>query len=407
LNRIPQVLLLSPFFYPESISTGRYNTFLAQALVRVCSEVHVVTSHPLFPSWKPTISRLSLDGVSIHRGGASLAYSKSPLLRRVILEIWFTIHVFVFWFFSNPRFFSASDKLSCLVVVPVFPPSLYFAFLSFFLPKSVRRVGIVHDLQGIYASQGSIIYRLIGHLINSVERRSFHSCDTLVFLSTSMLIRAVETYGLDKKRCIVSHPFVTLPETTSSTSNVNIKLSSDYYHVVYSGALGDKQEPDQLLSFLGELQARAPFLKCHIFSAGPHFDRIRPAAHRLGVALHDLVPSDQLSFLYSQSSVQIIPQSFGTGDGSLPSKLPNLLASGVPVFVVCDPTSELGSLVRSLNAGVVCHQWSSDFLVDSFLAAWPYFQSETHAHRKARLEPFIAKTFSLQPIIDQIFSPSV
>jgi colanic acid biosynthesis glycosyl transferase WcaI len=406
LTRIPQVLFLSPFFYPESISTGRYNTFLVQALVRAGSEVHVVASHPLFPSWKPKISRLSLDGVSIHRGGSFLAYSKYPLLRRLILELWFSFHVLTFWFSNNSRLPSPARKPSSLVVVSVFPPSLFFAFLSFFLPKSVRRVGIVHDLQGIYAARGTFIHRLLGRVIHYIEQRSFTACDTMVFLSTSMLSSAVHSYGLDKRRCIVSHPFVTLPPTATSTSKVSIDLRSDCYHVVYSGALGDKQEPDKLLAFLGKLQARAPFLQCHIFSAGPHFDRLRPAALRLGVSLHDLVPSDELTLLYSKSSVQIIPQSFGTGEGSLPSKLPNLLASGVPVFVVCDPSSELGSLVRSLNAGVVCHQWSSDILVESFLSAWPYFQSETHAHRKARLGPFIAEIFSLQPVIDKILSPS-
>jgi colanic acid biosynthesis glycosyl transferase WcaI len=385
LNRVPQVLLLSPFFFPESISTGRYNTFLVQALVRLGSQVHVVASHPLFPSWKPKISRLTLDGVCIHRGGAFIPYSKSPLLRRVILETWFTLHVLVFFFFTNSRPTATAAELPCFVVVPVFPPSLYFALLSFFLPRSVRTVGIVHDLQGIYASRGSRIHRILGSLIHSVERRSFHACDTLVFLSTSMLTSAVETYGLDKDRCIVSHPFVTLPPVPSTPLPTKIQLTSDCYHVIYSGALGDKQEPDLLLSFLGELQTRAPFIHCHIFSAGPHFDRLRPAALRLGVSLHDLVPSDDLPFLYSQSSVQIIPQSFGTGEGSLPSKLPNLLAAGVPVFVICDPESELGSLVKSLNAGVVCHQWSPVYLVDSFLAAWPYFQSETHAERRAVL----------------------
>jgi colanic acid biosynthesis glycosyl transferase WcaI len=406
LAHIPHVLLLSPFFYPESISTGRYNTFLAQSLVRLGSQVEVVASHPIFPSWKPKISRSSLEGVLIHRGGGYLLYPNSPLFRRFILELWFTFHALLFWLTSQARLTSTNHELSHLVVVPIFPPSLFFSVLSFMLPRYVRKVGIVHDLQGVYASKGSFIHRLLGRLIHAVERRSFHSCDSLVFLSTSMLSTAVQSYGLDRIRCTVSHPFVTLPKLYSSSPSVDLGLGSASYHVVYSGALGDKQEPDLLLDFLGALHAKAPYLQCHIFSAGPHLDRIRPLAIRLGVHLHDLVPSDDLPHLYSQSSVQIIPQSFGTGDGSLPSKLPNLLAAGVPVFVVCDPGSELGSLVTTFNAGVVCHDWSPDVLVDCFLASWPAFQAESHAQRKARLAPLISRTFSLQPVLDQILTSS-
>ncbi|MGB8475721.1 MAG: hypothetical protein WCE61_16705, partial [Candidatus Acidiferrum sp.] len=45
--------LFSPFFYPETISTGKYNTILSRALAERGVEVNVVTSHPFYPNWKP------------------------------------------------------------------------------------------------------------------------------------------------------------------------------------------------------------------------------------------------------------------------------------------------------------------------------------------------------------------
>ena len=53
--------------------------------------------------------------------------------------------------------------------------------------------------------------------------------------------------------------------------------------------------------------------------------------------------------MYYNSSVQIIPQKENTSKGSLPSKLPNLLASGCKVLVITDPKSEIEELFKSNN----------------------------------------------------------
>ncbi len=71
-----RVLFLSPFFYPEMISTGKYNSYLVKVLVNRGYSVDVVASHPLYPDWKPKISKADLQGCTIHRGGLWDALSK-------------------------------------------------------------------------------------------------------------------------------------------------------------------------------------------------------------------------------------------------------------------------------------------------------------------------------------------
>jgi hypothetical protein len=396
------VLLFSPFFYPELISTGRYNSYLAESLVSCGVTLDVVASHPLFPTWKIHPSDALLPGMRIHRGGRWLTYPNSPLLRRALLEFWFCFHTLKFWilFLSKKRLRRLPRQ--SLVVVPVFPPSLFFALLSYLLPSSLPRVGLVHDLQGVYADNGGTIHRLIGRLIKSVEHRAFHACDCLVFLSNSMMSRAISAYDLDPTRCSVSHPFITLSKALSDSPLIDLAFNDSQHNVVYSGALGDKQQPDLLLSFFGALQQRAPFIRCHIFSAGPHLKRLEQDAARLNVALHDLVPSCDLATLYERSSVQVIPQAFGTADGSLPSKLPNLLAAGVPVFVICEHGSEVGTLIQSLDAGAISTSWDIDTLVDTFMTAWPLLISESHDHRRARLSQSLSDLFSLDSVVHQI-----
>ena len=51
-----QILIVSPFFYPELISTGKANQHLAEAFVAEGHGVTVVCSHPLYPTWVPMAS---------------------------------------------------------------------------------------------------------------------------------------------------------------------------------------------------------------------------------------------------------------------------------------------------------------------------------------------------------------
>ena len=59
------ILLLSPFFYPEPISTGKYNTDLVKELVKNRYELSVLCSHPIYPDWRVNCSNKALNGVKL------------------------------------------------------------------------------------------------------------------------------------------------------------------------------------------------------------------------------------------------------------------------------------------------------------------------------------------------------
>src|SRR5665213_3397126 len=86
-----QILIVSPFFYPELISTGKANQHLAEAFVSESHGVTVVCSHPLYPTWVPQPSSAEIQGVTILRGGAGIRYPKAMPLRRLLLEAWFAL----------------------------------------------------------------------------------------------------------------------------------------------------------------------------------------------------------------------------------------------------------------------------------------------------------------------------
>ena len=393
-KRKVRVLILSPFFYPEPISTGKYNTYLAKALVRKGCSVEIVASHPIYPDWKPKRTTVSLEGVKIYRGGGFFVYPKSVILRRIQLELGFTIHALRHVLFNR----------NSTIFVPVFPPSLFFLFVRFLIPQSALKIGIVHDLQSVLAELSNSLPRIIlSKLIGLIEKKIFDTCDKLIFVSKSMASRAINDYGLNPKKVLVFYPFVTLekPENGNALGQL---FPSGYKHIVYSGAIGEKQNPNLLLKLFAAIVKKRMDVLCHIFSRGPMFDELRKgnASEFERVAFHDLVPEKDLFELYLKSDIQIIPQKEGSSVGAIPSKLPNIISAGVPIFAISDPKSELSQLIHDSGIGYCADSWNVDKLLiemDKFLE-----KSDGHSHqeRQRMVSDFVTRNFEIDQLVQVI-----
>jgi len=352
-----ELWLFSPFFYPEAISTGKYNTFLVRALVKQGVTVNVVTSHPFYPTWKPTPWSMGFEDILVHRGGARIRYPKSILLRRLILELWFSCH-------ATCQAWVSRESLA--FAVGVFPPSLFFVFMKFILPSSAKKIGIVHDLQGILGLSGSGFgKRLLYRMVRAVEKSAFRSCDKLIFLSHSMAKTAAEEYGLDVDKVTVSYPFVTVNGNGMAGANLADLFPQDARHVVYSGALGKKQNSFRLYEFFRDCAPELPDVHFHFFSAGPIFEELKNAHNADPVErihFHSLVNDVDLEELYARSTLQLIPQSEVSSNACLPSKLPNILATGCAVLAICEQDSELAQILERIGTGIVAYSWERNVL---------------------------------------------
>jgi colanic acid biosynthesis glycosyl transferase WcaI len=391
------VLILSPFFFPEPISTGKYNTVLARSLAASGEEVIVIASHPLYPEWRPKHSNAELPGVDIKRGGAWMRYPRSASLRRAALELWYAL----FCLFEYLRLPHKPRH-----IVAVFPPSAFMLALTLVIARGSVVTGIVHDLQSVHvANSNSILYRLIRKIVAWIEKRSFSACSQLVFLSQSMAERAMQLYGLDGKRCAVCHPFQTIACREPKTSALAELLRPEHINVVYSGALGEKQCPDELLAFMARLASRNDRVRCHVFSAGPHFGRLKrqySPDKNSRISFRELVAEENLEELYSRSTVQLIPQAGGTSDGSLPSKLANLMWAGVPIFAICDSQSEVGGFLMDAGAGLSVPSFADPHTMASFDALLAEIEIEPRAARIARVRPFVERRFDIGRVVDLI-----
>ena len=341
------ILIISPFFYPEPISTGKFNTDLVRELKEKGHSITVLCFHPFYPNWKSKKSKEKIEGVKIIRGGKNIFYPKNTTLRRIVLE-------FSFAFFVLRKLKKHQKNQD--IIIPVFPPSFAFYSILFFLNKSIKKVGMVHDLQEIYSlNKKGFINKIAKIFIHKIEKKCFNACDTLIFLSNEMKTEAEKLYQLESNKLEVQYPFITLSNTI--TNNLNGALKPEKINIVYSGALGKKQNPNELYNFFNYATTKIENTVFHFFSQGELFNQLKEKNRNQRIKFHDLVPIENLEELYKKSDVQILPQKANTSKGSLPSKLPNLLISGCKILVITDKNSEIEKLFKSQNLNGVINSW--------------------------------------------------
>lgn len=396
-----RLLVFSPFFFPEPISTGKANTHLVQALVKHGADVTVICSHPLYPNWIPERSDAAVQDVKILRGGSWMRYSRRVSLRRIALEAWFAAYAFL----QAWRLHKQAD-----VVIGIFPPSMFALGIYFLFSKKVRRIAVIHDLQGVLAGQReTAVRRIITRLIHAVELRAFHNQDLCIFFSRDMAREAQKSYGLKESQVAVQYPFVTVESRHIGAEDRNSALHeilpSTQTHVVYSGALGLKQNSEQLVAFLQAAAERFPDVQFHVFSGGPIFEKLRQRFKGQSapcVQFHPLVEEHDLAELYERSTIQLIPQAARTETGALPSKLPNLLATGVLIFAITSQESEVARLLREAGTGIIVDRWDEALFLERMSLALHIAQTVPASLRLLQAEQTL-KQFTVENLVDLIF----
>jgi glycosyltransferase involved in cell wall biosynthesis len=385
------VVLISPFFHPEPISTGKYNSFLAKELVQKGHRVDVICFHPLYPRWCPSRSDEGLSGVRIFRGGAWIRYPKASLLRRAVLEAGFVLHLLR----------HTSRIKGCSHIVTVLPPMLYLPLILMVAGPNTRITAIVHDLQGIMAGVGMNAghCKVVG-IIRLLERLVLGCCHRIIALSHAMEAFLLDAYQIPSSKIEVCWPFVTV-EHHGSGSRLGHLFDKDKKHVVYAGALGEKQNPEGLICLFLDLVERRSDVACHIFSGGPIFQAYqqnRKVDHPR-LVFHDLVPENDLFELYHRSDIQVIPQKIGFSEGAVPSKLPNLMAAGVPILYIGQKSSDIRHIIQGADAGLCADNWDRDKLIRLTERLLLESADRSHEERRQTFEKKFKALFNVDALV--------
>lgn len=379
-NHRKKVLIISPFFYPEPISTGLYNTDLALKLVENGYEVHVWCFHPFYPDWKIKKSTKKLRNIVINRGGLYVSFFGIQLLDRVILEISFLLYLF----FQKSRTKHAFDN-----VVFVSPPSLSIFLLKTF-KKAKQKVIIVHDLQFIHLETK---IKWLSKIVFWVEKRLLGYATKVIFLSKEM-----NNYFNFKNHKNHIQTFVQLPFVNIKKKQLDKLLLKQGVNIVYSGALGTKQSPDQLISLFDYVAKKEPDWNFYVISSGSHFKLIKGKNKKENIHFMPLVSAEELYQLYNESTIQIIPQAAESSAGSLPSKLPNLIFSKTKILAITDSNSDLEVMLNKYPNSKVINNWEEKLFYESVIAL---VKQKTFDSSK-EIDEICSDYFSIDSLIDKI-----
>jgi hypothetical protein len=280
-------------------------------------------------------------------------------------------------------------------------------------PRRVRRVAIVHDMQGVLAAQREgPARRWISRLVHAVESRAFRQQDRCIFFSKDMAAGAQAAYDLDAARVAVQYPFVTFRKEVvegqeTRAGHLQQVLPSGQAHVVYSGALGEKQNSAQLVALMQAAARRFPSVGMHVFSGGPVFAELR-ARHEGTVGprvhFHPLVEEDDLPELYARSTLQLVPQAEKTEAGALPSKLPNLLAAGTYICAITSPESEVARLLQEAGVGIVVERWDEGLFLQKLETALREAQTTPASARRQQVRPLLDR-FTVENLVSLVLAP--
>jgi hypothetical protein len=339
-----KAILISPFFFPEKISSAKYNHEFALEL-QANYEVEILCSHPFYPEWKETKVFKDLDGIKITRGSAPFNYPQNNFLRRALLEVWF-----MFFCLKNINTIKRNDLIFAII-----PPSLFMIFIFFLASKSTY--AIIHDLQSVHINpQNNIFKKILSFLVEFIEGKFLMRFEKLFFLSNEMMTKAKKSLSLERHECHVVYPPIT---QTSFIDNCRLDhlFDKEKISIVYSGALGEKQNPTALFNLAEEIVLANQDVEFLFFSGGMSYQKLKELNENPNIKFNDLVPEENLGELLLKSDIQIIPQLSGTSSGSLPSKLPNVLASGSAIFAIVDEGSEIENILLNQKKCFVSNTW--------------------------------------------------
>ncbi|MBQ0082585.1 MAG: glycosyltransferase family 4 protein [bacterium] len=320
-------LLIVPLrYYPESGASPSRWTMLAENLVRKGCAVDVLTSVPNYPfarTFDGYRGRVFFcqrhNGCRIYRYWSYPTVSKNPLKRMANM---FSSAFALRFFAVHVRRILSYDK------VLIQSPPLPHAVSAMMLFKGIFRRKCVLNLSDIWPStgvqMGAIKKGSLSYIYMSwCEKYLVRNADMIIGQSEEILARVRELPNKGKLFLFRNLP---MREPVSEP-----KTKSQVLKICFAGMLGVAQD---VLSVVKNIDFKSLNAELHIVGKGFQYDEIYDYVNNHGdcnVFLHGLVEKDKMAGLYEQYDVALVPLKTNIR-GAFPSKLYDVLPSGIPVL---------------------------------------------------------------------------
>ena len=339
-----RILIVGQNYAPEPVGIGPCTAGMAEMLAGAGHQVRVVCGTPSYPQWKVLpryrglrFRRAIENGVRIVRLPHYVPAVPGGIRRLLYLAS--------FAFLALIAVCAIIVRRRPDAVVAIIPSTLA-AIVAGLCARAFRLPLWVHvqDLEAELAIATGLIGRskwLIA-AARRVQRLALQS-DRLSSISPAMCRHLATTQHPPKD--IVEFRNWARPDVRpiDAPSAFREEWQIEQRHVaLYSGNIAAKQGVE-IIAEAARLLAHRQDLLFVICGNGPRRQELADSvADCPNVRLFDLQPAEQLAELLGLASVHLLPQMAGAADLVLPSKLPNMLASGRPVVATVSPQTDLG-----------------------------------------------------------------
>lgn len=226
--------------------------------------------------------------------------------------------------------------------------------------KTGKKVPFLYNLQDIFPDslvnsnlthKGSILWK-IGR---KLEDFTYCHADKIIVISQAFK-KNLLAKGVSEKKVEIISNWIDL-ESVQPVERKDNKLIDEFgldsskFLVVYAGNFGAAQGADIVLKVAKELK-EIKNIQFVILGGGAYFEEAKKEAEKLdNIFIHELMPQNRISEVYSLGDVALITCKKGTGKAGMPSKTWSIMACNTPIVASFDTDSDLADVIRNSGAG--------------------------------------------------------
>jgi glycosyltransferase involved in cell wall biosynthesis len=342
-----RVLIINQTFYPDVAATAQHCHDLGKHLVQQGHEVVVITSRSMYGQKGSVLAkRDAVDGIEVHRVGASL-FGKSSIFLRLVDFLWFYLMASI----KALRLRRADATITLTT-----PPFLCLVGIMLRWLRGSRCVYWVMDLYPDVAVAGGVLKHrgLIRRALEKLHRWCLRRVDQIVVLGRCMEQRILKK-GAPPHRVTRIGVWSAQPPTKPNGHNRYRQQwqLNDAFVVMYAGNLGLAHD-EQTLCEAARWLHDDPHIQFVFVGGGKRMQQVEQYVqqHQLtNVHIYDYQPREQLPELLSMPDVHIISQLNKFSGLVVPSKFYGILAAGRPVIFIGPEDAEIAQSLAENETG--------------------------------------------------------
>lgn len=358
-----KMLKLSPYCYPERVSSSHLSSDLSTAYIKagIMVENYVPTptrgvSKEVRKKYKKIKYEERNDGQTVIYRFPMFAEGKNPVMRAIRYLL---VNLIQLWYGSKANgidiIYSAST-----------PPTqgLLCGIVKRRLSKRYRQnVPYLYCLHDVFPDslvnanmtrKGSLLWN-IGR---KIEDFTYKSADKIIVISNDIK-KNIMKKGVPAEKIIVVPNWINTDNVKPVARTDNrlfdeLNLNRGMFYVTYAGNLGKAQSIDTILQAAKLLNDQKD-IEFVLFGGGAGQDDAEIKIKQLdNVKLFPLMPPERVAEVYSLGDVSIVACKKGFGTGAIPSKTFSIMATATPIMLSFDKDSELWNLINDSDSGFLC-----------------------------------------------------